>query len=98
MLPVNPNPHDDLSTEELQRFSKVLIIENAISDKVCDELAILGTCQVFPAVKKHTYQNNMNLEHCFLEKDHMIHSLISHHWERAADEFNFDISFLEPHK
>lgn len=98
MIPINDNPHNDLSTEELQRFSKVLIIENAISNEVCDELVILGTCQVFPAVKKHNRQNNMNLEHCFLEKDHMIHSLISHHWERALDEFNFDISFLEPYK
>ena len=98
MLPVNSNPHDNLSKEELQRFSKLLIIENAISDQACDELVMLGHSQVYPAVKKHTYKNNMNLEHCFLNKDHTIHSLLVPHWERAATEFNFDISFVEPYK
>lgn len=98
MIPIFDNPHDKLTAEEISSFARYYTIENAVSHEVCDELISLGQQLVQPAAKKHTYQDIMKLEHCFLPKDHYIHDIINPLWKLAIEKFNFDIKFVEPYK
>ena len=98
MITILDNPHDKLTPAEISAFARYYTIENAVSNELCDELIKLGQQMVEPAVKKHTYQNIMMLDHYFLPKDHVIHNTLSPLWEMAVKEFNFDIDFIEPYK
>jgi hypothetical protein len=98
MIPIFDNPHDKLTAEEISSFARYYTIENAVSHEVCDELISLGQQLVQPAAKKHTYQDIMKLEHCFLPKDHYIHDIINPLWKLAIEKFKFDIKFVEPYK
>lgn len=98
MIPILDNPHDKLTPEEISAFARYYTIENAVSDEICNELIALGQQTVEPAAKKHTYQNIMMLDHCFLPKEHHIHNILSPLWEMAVKKFDFDIEFIEPYK
>ena len=74
MITILDNPHDKLTPAEISAFARYYTIENAVSNELCDELIKLGQQMVEPAVKKHTYQNIMMLDHYFLPKDHVIHN------------------------
>ena len=97
MIPILNNPHDSLTPEEISSFKKYLTIENFISDHECDKLIELGEQSVVSAVKKHTFTNIMQMDHCFLPKDDPIHSVLMPAWEQALSYFNIDVDFIEPY-
>ena len=98
MIPILNNPHDSLTPEEISSFKKYLTIENFISDGDCDKLVELGEQSVVSAVKKHTFTNIMQMDHCFLPKNDPIHRALMPAWEQALSYFNIDVDFIEPYK
>lgn len=97
-LPVLPNPHDNLTREEISSFAKYYSIEGVFTPEECNELKFLGEELVKQAVKKHTQSNIMDMHHCFLPADHPIHEKMKPLWLEAAKHFDFSISYVEPYK
>lgn len=98
MIPILPNPHDNLTREELSSFSKFYIKNNIISDDECKELVDYGLKNSSSAIEKHNYGVIMDLHHCFLPKNHWIHNSLEKTWKDAIDYFKFDVEFIEPYK
>lgn len=103
-LEVLPNPHDNYTKEELTNgFSKLFVIDNALSNELCDALIEHGTSHVVYASNKHT--NNafkIDVSTCFLDRNSELSKQVNKEltpaWLAAMDHFGIDISFIEPYE
>ena len=99
MIPNKHNPHDAFTKAQISTgFSKILTIENSISEETANMLISYGTDNVKPADNKHDHNFSIRVDTCFLPLDHPIHSELQSAWSKAIDFYKFDIDFIEPYE
>lgn len=97
MIPNLPNPHSKLSEEEFNRFVRVLTIENAITETLCESIVEFGKKEVDKEVNKHNRSFQKVVDNCWLPLDHEVHLALQPAWQAAMDFFKFDVEFVEPY-
>ncbi len=99
MIPNLPNPHDQFTKDDITNgFSKLLVIENALSEDLCDEIIAYGEENAKPASNKHNHNFLINVSTCWLPLNHKVHEALQPIWQQAIDFYQFDISFIEPYE
>ena len=99
MIPILPNPHDGMSKEKFNTFTKMFTKEDGIDNRLCDEIIKYGQENVKPIENRHSWGYGVNnVEACFLPIDHSVHKELGKYWKEAIEFFNFDVSFIEPYE
>jgi hypothetical protein len=92
MIPILPNPHDGMSKEKFNTFTKMFTKEDGIDNRLCDEIIKYGQENVKPIENRHSWGYGVNnVEACFLPIDHSVHKELGKYWKEAIEFFNFDV-------
>lgn len=79
-------------------YKRVFVKENAISNRMCDELIEFGNNNVQKGVNKYPGLFGISFHACLIPLDHEVHGLLQDTWKEAIDHFKFDIGFVEPYE
>ena len=77
---------------------KIIILDNVLDSDVCDRLIEFGEKNVIQGVNKYPRQFQIKFHSCLLPLDTEVHNLLQPAWEKAIEQLQFDISFIEPYE
>ena len=92
-LPNSPKPEINWDIGK-----RILIKEDVLDPKLCDEIIEFGKENVVQGVNKYSHLFGISFHACLLPLENEVHKTLQGTWKEVIDFFNMDISFVEPYE